>query len=342
VLRVGVIGAGRVAQIAHIATLSRVDGAQLVALADLRPELAALVARRWNIPCTYESHHELLADPAIDAVVVVTQRSQTAGIVADALRAGKHVFSEKPMALSTVDATALVELARARGLVYAVGYMKRHDGGINVARERIAQLRSDGRAGAMLLVRATMDGGDDCAGSDWSMTPEPRTDVGFTVTAAVGDPAPRSPFDQFLNVFSHTTNLTRFLTGATIELTAAEAGARSAVVAGRLPDCPFAGSFADRVVPGWHESVDVVFEGATVKVATPSPFDRASAARVTIAHADGSVEDCSLPGWAFERQARAFVDDATHGREPLAPGSDAVADVVLGESFWRLSQGTIS
>ncbi len=337
-LRVGVVGAGRVAQIAHLATLSQIEGARLVALADLRGELATLVARRWNIPRTYADHRELLADPEVDAVVVVTQRSQTAGVVADALRAGKHVLSEKPMALSTVDATALVALARERGLVYAVGYMKRHDRGIGVARERIARWRSDGSAGALLLVRATMEGGDDCAGTDWLMTAEARTDVGFTVTAAVGDPAPKSPFDQFLNVFSHTTNLARFLTGAPIELTAAEQGVRSAVVAGRLPDCPFAGAFADRVVPGWHESVEVVFEGATVRVATPPPFDRGGAASVTIAGANGTIEDCSLPGWAFERQARAFVDDATNGGVPLASGSDAVADVALGEAFWRLSE----
>lgn len=337
-LRVGIIGAGRVAQIAHLATFSQVKDARLVAIADLRPELASLVAARWNIPRTHAGHRELLADPDVDAVVVVTQRSQTAAIVADALRAGKHVLSEKPMALSTVDARALVQLARKRGLVYAVGYMKRHDRGIGIARERIVRWRSDGGAGAMLQVRATMNGGDDCAGSDWLMTAEPRIDAGFAVTAAVGDPAPKSAFDQFLNVFSHTTNLARFLTNASIDLTSAEQSAGHAIVSGRLPDCPFAGSFADRVVPGWHESVDIVFERATVSVVPPPPFDRSAAARVTIAHADGAIEDCSSPGWAFERQARAFVSDATHGGEPLAPGHDAVADVVLGEEFWRLSE----
>ena len=156
-----------------------------MALAELRPGLAKLVAARWNIPRVYAGHRELLADPDVDAVVVVTQRSQTAAIVADALRAGKHVLSEKPMALSSVDGAALVELARDRGLVYAVGYMKRYDRGVAIARERIAQWRSDGRAGAMLLVRARMDGGDDCAGDDWLMTTEPRIDAGFTVTAAI-------------------------------------------------------------------------------------------------------------------------------------------------------------
>ncbi len=336
-LRVGVIGAGRVAQIAHLATLSRVDDARVVALADLRPELTNLVAARWNIPRTYANHHELLSDPAVDAVVVVTQRSQTAGIVADALRAGKHVLSEKPMALSTADASMLVELARQRALVYAVGYMKRHDRGINRARERVAQLLADGSAGAMTHVRATMHGGDDRAGDDWLMTPEARTDAGFTVTAAVGDPAPKSAFDQFLNVFSHTTNLARFISAAPIAFTAAEQSAGGAEIAGRLPACPFAGSFADRAVAGWHESVEVEFERATVRVATPAPFDRSACARVTVSHADGRAEDCSGSEWAFERQARAFVSDAANGREPLAPGSDALADVALGEEFWRLS-----
>ena len=336
-LRVGVIGAGRVAQIAHLATLAQVEDAQLLALADLRPELATLVAAHWKIPRVYATHHELLADPNVDAVVVVTQRTQTAGVVGEALRAHKHVLSEKPMALSSVDATALVELARARDLVYAVGYMKRHDRGVAVARERIARLRADGSAGALVLVRATHDGGDDGAGTDWLMTEEPRTDAGFTVTAAVGDPTPRSRFDAFLNVFSHTTNLARFLLDEPLEFSAAQSGPYGAAVTGRLGGVPFVGSFAQRVVPGWHERIEVLFEHGTVSVELPPPFDRSAAARVRIASRAGAIEDASLPGWAFERQARAFVADVRERGRPLAAGSDAVADVALGEAFWRLS-----
>jgi predicted dehydrogenase len=338
VLRIGVIGAGRIAQIAHVATLSTVADAQIVALADLRFDLATLVAQRWNIPAVYPSHAELLADGRVDAVVVVTQRTQTAAIVGDALRAGKHVLSEKPMALSSADARELVALANERRACYAIGYMKRHDRGVNAARERIAEWRATGAAGAMLLLRATMDGGDDAAGTDWLMTPEPRTDAGFTVGAAVGDPTPKSAFDQFLNVFSHTTNLARFLTGAPIALEAAVQGERSAALVGRIADVPFLGAFEDRVVPGWHERIDVVFERGRVNVALPPPFDHAAAARVTVTRSDGTVEDLSRPGWAFALQAASFVADASGGREPLAPGHDAVADVVLAETFWRLRE----
>jgi predicted dehydrogenase len=342
VLRVGVIGAGRVAQIAHLATFADVRGAQVVALADLRGELRRIVAERWGIPRTYGDHRGLLDDPEVEAVVVVTQRSQTAAIVADALRARKHVLSEKPMALSTIDAEANVRLARANGMTYAVGYMKRHDAGIGAARARIAQLRADGSAGALLLVQATMNGGDDRAGRDWLMTDEARLDAGFRVTAAVGDPAPKSAFDQFLNVFSHTTNLARFLVGAPIAFAAAQAGDRAAAVTGTIAGVPFSGAFADRVVSGWYESVEVVFERATVSIAAPPPFDRAAVARVRVTHADGQVEELDRAGWAFARQAQAFVDDVAGEREPLASGADALADVALGEAFWRLGPGSAS
>ena len=268
-LRIGVIGAGRIAQIAHLATLSTVREARIVALADLRLDLAALVAERWNVPALYSSHAELLADPGVDAVVVVTQRNQTAGIARDALRAGKHVLTEKPMALSSADARELVALAGEKQVCYAVGYMKRHDRGVNAARALIAGWRATGRAGKLLLVRATMDGGDDGAGADWLMTQEPRTDAGFVVGDAIGDPTPKSPFDQFLNVFSHTINLARFLTGGSIVLEAAVHGERSAALAGRIADVPFLGAFEDRVVPGWHERIEVIFECGRVSVALP-------------------------------------------------------------------------
>jgi predicted dehydrogenase len=343
VLRVGVIGAGRVAQLGHLGPLAGVEDAQVTALADLRGDLAALVAAHFGIPKVYATHRELLADPEVDAVVVVTQRTQTAGIVGEALRAGKHVLSEKPMAMSTIDATALAELARERGLVYAIGYMKRHDRGIAAAREHIARMRADWSAGTLVLVRATHDGGDDGAGTDWLMTPEPRSDAGFAVNGAVGDPRPRSRFDAFLNVFSHTTNLARFLVDEPIELSAAVSGVRGATVTGHLRGgIPFSGAFVERVVPGWHERVEVIFEHGSVTVDLPPPFDRGGAARISVASRDGSIQQRSLHGWAFERQAHAFVADVTQRRPPLAPGGDAVADVALAESFWRLSGAAAS
>ena len=336
-LRIGIVGAGRVAQIAHLASFARTDGVVVLAMADLRPELARLVAERWRIPRVYESHRELIADPEIDAVVVVTQRSQTSAIAREALAAGKHVLSEKPMALSTHDAREAVGLARERRRVYAVGYMKRYDRGVGRARERIAAWRGDGSAGALLGVRIVMEGGDDRAGHDWLMSAEPRTDAGFAVGLPVADTSAKSPFDQFLNVFSHTTNLARFLVGERFVWRSGELDARSAALVGDLDGCPVSGFFCDRVVPGWHEQVEVVFERGSVSVALPAPFDRQGCARVTIAHAADGTVDCSGSEWAFAEQAAAFTAAVARGAEPLASGADAVEDVALAETFWRLA-----
>ena len=82
---------------------------RVVALADLRPELAAAAAAKFGVKRTYRTHLELLADREVAAVVVVTRRRATGPIVLDALNSGRHVLSEKPMAYTTEQARTLVE-----------------------------------------------------------------------------------------------------------------------------------------------------------------------------------------------------------------------------------------
>jgi predicted dehydrogenase len=339
-LRIGVVGAGRVAQTAHIATFAAVPDAQVVALADLRTDLAQAVAQRWNIAAVHRTHRELVADPGVDAVVVVTQRTQTAAIVADALRAGKHVLCEKPMALSSADARANVALAQQAARTFAVGYMKRHDRGVGAARARIAAWRAEGAAaGALVLVRIAMDGGDDGAGSDWLMTAEPRTDLGFAVGATIGDPAHQSPFDRFLNVFSHTLNLTRFLAGESLQATHVTLTGGGAAFLGRLAgsQVPVIASFTQRMPAGWHERNEQLFERATVSVELSPPFAADRSARVHVQHADGSHEDLAQAGWAFALQAQHFCDDVRTGSLPLASGADSALDVAFAEDVWQIA-----
>ena len=328
-LRVGLIGAGRVAQCAHLAALAGVTDARVVAVADLRTDFAHAVARRWNIPRVHASHTELIADPAIDAVVIVTQRSQTAGIAAAALAANKHVLSEKPMALSSADARGLVELARSRALTYAIGYMKRHDAGVQRARAFIAS----GAAGALRAVRAEFEGGDDCSGADWLTTAEPRRDAGFTVGNPAGDVSARSRLDRYFNVFSHTTNLVRFVTGESLVAETATDAAGPARLTGRAGASPFIARFGDRTTGPWYERVWCDFDAGELSLTLPAPFDRAAHAAVTFTAAKGAVTDFSAPGWAFAHQAAAFVHDVRNHAEPLASGHDAIADVILAEAF---------
>src|SRR5689334_9912963 len=119
-----------VGQMCHLANFAANPACRVVAIADLRPDLAAAAAQKFGVPRIYATHRELLADGEVSAVVVVTKRRATGPIVLDALNSGRHVLSEKPMAYTTLQAASLADAARRRSLVYSIGYMKRHDAGV--------------------------------------------------------------------------------------------------------------------------------------------------------------------------------------------------------------------
>ena len=98
------------------------------------------------------SLEEALADDGVDAVVLATPNSQHATETIAAAAAGKHVFSEKPLALTRADAQAMADATRAAGVTLAVGYNRRFHPEMVSLRERI---RSGG-LGTILHVEATM------------------------------------------------------------------------------------------------------------------------------------------------------------------------------------------
>jgi predicted dehydrogenase len=133
--RIGVVGCGVVAQVMHLPYLDELsDRFELAALCDLSPELAGGCARRYDVQRVFTAWEELLAEP-LDAVLVATSGDH-APIAIEAARTGLHVFVEKPMALCSRDAAAMVSAAEANGVRLMVGTMKRYD----PAYERLAEL----------------------------------------------------------------------------------------------------------------------------------------------------------------------------------------------------------
>lgn len=112
-LGIGIIGCGNIAA-TYLRNAGLFRGIEIRAVADIRPEQAALRAREFGIPAL--SQEALLADPAIGLVLNLTVPAAHAAVSRAALLAGKHVFSEKPLALSTAEGSALLTLARERGL----------------------------------------------------------------------------------------------------------------------------------------------------------------------------------------------------------------------------------
>ncbi|WP_338837101.1 Gfo/Idh/MocA family oxidoreductase [Gordonia polyisoprenivorans] len=147
-VRVALIGAGRIGS-SHAELIARhVPGAELVAVADPTPTADAL-AERLGVDCAH-SAQAVLARPDVDAVLITTPARTHADLVVEAAAAGKHVFVEKPMAVTLADADRAIAAAADARIVLQVGFNRRFAPGFVAAREAI----DAGRIGTPHLLRS--------------------------------------------------------------------------------------------------------------------------------------------------------------------------------------------
>jgi predicted dehydrogenase len=119
-VRIAVVGAGAIAQVMHIPILSEHPGAALCALADTDAHKARSVAARFGVPDVVDPYR-VLAREDLDAVVLCTPNHLHEEQAVAGLEAGKHVFLERPVALSSAGARRVLDAARASGRSLVVG-----------------------------------------------------------------------------------------------------------------------------------------------------------------------------------------------------------------------------
>jgi UDP-N-acetylglucosamine 3-dehydrogenase len=139
-VRWGIIGLGWFGEV-HAEVLASMPAIDLVAVCEQRPDRLQEVADRFNVPRRYTDYHQLLADPEIDAISVVTHYYDHCQVAVDALKAGKNVFLEKPMAQNAAECDKILAAARASRGLLTVGHICRFDPRIALAKEAIAEGR---------------------------------------------------------------------------------------------------------------------------------------------------------------------------------------------------------
>ena len=129
-----VIGSGRAGMI-HARNFSRrVGEAQLVALVDAHKETLQAAQKELEVERGYSDYRDALADPRVDAVVVVTPTALHREVVLAAAKAGKHVLCEKPMAMDVRECDDMIEACDAAGVKLQIGFMRRYDESFMAAR----------------------------------------------------------------------------------------------------------------------------------------------------------------------------------------------------------------
>jgi predicted dehydrogenase len=202
--KVGVIGCGKIAQVRHIPEYAENRQVELAAYYDLNIDRARKIAQKYGGK-VYSSVAELLADPTIDAVSVCTANTSHAEISIAALKAGKHVLCEKPMATTLEDCEAMVKTARETGKFLMVGQNQR----LARAHVKAKELIQEGLIGEIVSFRTTFGHGGP---ETWSIDPGKNVWFFDKNKAALGVMA---------DLGIHKTDLIHFITGQTVVETTA-------------------------------------------------------------------------------------------------------------------------
>jgi predicted dehydrogenase len=341
-VQIGVIGGGFIAQVAHLHSFSRISEVRVVALSEPHDDLRHAVAHRFGVEDTTSDYRTLLERTDLDAVIVCVPRRAQSLVVTDALAKVPAVLSEKPAAMTFDQAQQMTTMAQNSRATWAVGYMKRHDVGVKRFAKLLTDLKNDQSLGAILDVSVR-----DACGAYGVPAPdhvrrEGRRPVRYPEAATAPDflPADVHPdYEYTVNVASHDINLLRMFFGDVLTVSSfsvRRGGAQYALLdAGAFP-------ISIAVMPAnigrWDQRIDVTFARGRATLVLPSPLARQESASILLESPGRREQRIVSPAdhvWAFEAQARAFVEAITSGNEPQNSGASSIRDLALIDSLWR-------
>ena len=150
--RIGIVGTGWWATTAHFPSLKAHPKAELVAAADVRPDILAKAADAYGVANTYTDYREMLEREELDGVIVAVWHAEHYSVARACLERGLHVMLEKPMVLRATHARELVELAQQKKRELIIGYPWNYTAHTLRAR----QVVQSGELGRVLFINSTM------------------------------------------------------------------------------------------------------------------------------------------------------------------------------------------
>ena len=193
-LNIGIVGCGKIAQVRHIPEYAANENARLVGFFNPSTHRAEEMAAKYGGK-VYVTAEDLFADPEIDAVSVCAANYAHAELTIQALRAGKHVLCEKPMAITLEDCERMLCEAEKAGKRLLIGQNQR----FAKAHVKAKELLQDGVIGKVITFRTVFGHGGP---ETWSISPGKGTWFFDKSKAAMGAMA---------DLGIHKTDLLRFL-----------------------------------------------------------------------------------------------------------------------------------
>jgi predicted dehydrogenase len=325
-LKIGVLGCGPIAQFAHFESCTKARNAELYAICDVAEDLRTRMAATHAPEKTFAEYDAMLADPALEAVIIATSDAFHVPASLRALEAGKHVFCEKPVGVSVEEVETLRDAVASSGLTFQVGHMKRFDPGLEAAKDFI-----DTEMGELLALKAWYCDSTHRYTMTDAVQPLPVTSK--SARKPSGNPKADLRRYYMLAHGSHLVDTARWLCGP---ITAVHARLSERFGA----HCWFVEtSFANgtlghldltvAVRMDWHEGLQLYGQNGSVIAKTFNPWYYRSS-DVEIFHEKDATTRRPLgaDGHFYRRQIEGFADTILHGA-PMrgADAEDGVASV---------------
>ena len=134
-VNIAIIGVGNIAE-THLLAYSKNKNVKVVAFCDINPDRLAYMGKKWGVEKCYTDLDTMFREvPEIDAVSVCTWNAAHASCTVAALKAGKHVLCEKPMAMNATEASLMMQTAKEAGKLLMIGFVRRHGNDAKIVRE---------------------------------------------------------------------------------------------------------------------------------------------------------------------------------------------------------------
>ncbi len=314
-LNIGVIGTGRMGSVHARNLVRRIPAANVAAVCDIRLDVARAVAEELGIDHVTPDYRDLLADKEIEAVLIASNTDTHAFMIKDAARAGKHIFSEKPLALDLAANDDALAAVGSAGVKLQVGFNRRFDRSFR----RVHEIVASGAIGRPCILHIT------------NRDPEPPP-PGYAATSG----------GMFLDMSIHDFDMARYQIGEVEEVYAMA----NVLVAPQLREVDDVDTdvvslrFANGALGIIDNSRQAVY-GYDQRLEV---FGSAGAARAeneatdTILHSNsGGIHSAKPPRFFMQRYAECYVDELSEftdcvlrDKQPPVTGQDGRLAVVTG------------
>lgn len=319
IIKVCLIGTGRAGMI-HGRNFARsIENGKLVGICD--PAAASLEKAQAELHCeyVYSDYKEVMANPDIDAVIIVTPTVYHKEIAIAAAKAGKHILCEKPLAMDELECLAIIEAAEFYHVKLQVGFMRRFDASFQEAKKVI----ESGAIGEVVLIKSLTHGPS-----------EPKAWM-FDIRKSNG------PIGE---VNSHDFDMLRWLTGREITSIYAIGGNyRSPEVKEEFPDyydtvamnvCFDDGKIgmvdgAQYVQYGYDARAEILGTKGSILVGDQGKHN------ITVATNDGKITRPTMHSWmylfreAYLAEDKSFIECILEDKNPVCTGKDGLMAVKL-------------